>query len=267
MLKIGFIGSGNMATAMINGLLHTELFIENDIYIYDEDTLKTNELKSKYDINISSNNIELVKEVDVIVFAVKPYIVKHVVEEIKEYVDDSKLIISIAAGITIKTIETYFNKQVKVVRTMPNTAVLVNEGMTAITFNNNITVSDQLISINIFDSFGKSIVLEETHFDMFTSICASSPAFVYMFIEALSLCGVEDGLNKEDVYKMVAQSVLGSAKMVLKTEIEPLVLKDRVCTKGGTTIEGVKVLEKHHFIDVIKEAAIKTKDRSKEMSK
>lgn len=267
MLKIGFIGSGNMAKAMIYGLLHTELFIENDIYVYDVDQEKANQLKEEYDVNVSKSNIDLVDETDIIVFAVKPYIIKEVIKEIKDVVTMEKLILSIAAGIKVETIENHFDKTVKVVRIMPNTAALVNEGMTALTFNKEVSRSEQLISRNIVESFGKSIVLEEKYFDIFTSICASSPAFVYMFIEALSSCGEEEGLDKHDVYRIVAQSVLGSAKMVLETKEEPLVLKDNVCTKGGTTIEGVKVLEKHKFRNVIKEAAVKTAERSAEMSK
>ena len=255
-----------MAKAMIFGLLHTELFIENDIYVYDVDTNKANRLKDEYDVNVATSNIDLVQQTDIIVFAVKPYIIKTVIDEIKESVDLTKLIISIAAGIKIETIEKHFDKAVKVVRTMPNTAALVNEGMTAITFNDEVQKSEQLVSRNIMESFGKSVVLDEKYFDMYTSICASSPAFVYMFIEALSSCGVAEGLKKEDVYKMVAQSVLGSAKMVLDTKEEPLILKDNVCTKGGTTIEGVKVLEKHLFSETLQKAAIKTALRSKEMS-
>jgi len=266
MLKIGFVGSGNMAEAMIFGLLNTQLFIDKNIYVYDLNKSKSEHLKKEYSINISNSNTELVKSVDIIVFAVKPYIVDSVISSIRDTVTAKHIILSIAAGIKIERIEAQFNKDVKIARTMPNTAALINEGITAICFNRNITNNEKVITIDIIESFGKSVELPEEQFDIFTSICASSPAFVYLFIDALAQSGKDFGINIDIAFQIVAQAFLGASKMIIETKENPLVLLDKVCTKGGTTIEGVKVLEQHNIFDTIKKAAFKTAERSKEIS-
>jgi len=265
--KIGIIGGGTMSEAITSGLLKGGQYSRFQIYVYDPHVEKRKYLKDTYDIQIANNNIELVGSVDVIIFAIKPYAFETVFKEIKSYLKETQLLISIAAGVTIAKIENYTNHQMKIVRTMPNTASRIREGITGYTLNKNCTRKDEMILLGILSSVGSSIHLKEEQFDVFTSICASSPAFLYLFIEALSSVGEEEGLSKEESYQVVAKAMKGAAEMILNTKTDPSVLREKVCTKGGTTIEGIKVLEKSGFYDTLREAAIQTARRSKELSK
>lgn len=265
-MKIGFIGAGNMANAMINSLINTKLYHHNDINIYDPELKKSQELGLKYQINVSSSNKELTIDSDIIILAVKPYSIKAVASEILEHIDQHKIIISIAAGITLDILQSVFNSNTKLVRVMPNAATLVNEGISAICYNHYLLSTNIENVKEIFRSFGEVVELDESKFDVFTSICASSPAFVFLFITALAESGVQHGMDQKETIHMVAQAVLGAAKIMLESNENPNELIDRVCTKGGTTIEGMKVLQNNDFFKTIVDAANKTTDRAKELS-
>ena len=241
--KIGFIGSGNMAKAMIGGIIKSGLLKSNMITssALTESTLKS--IEKEFGINTTIDSREVVKNSDIIVVAVKPNVYDNVLESVKDLIDDNKIIVTIAAGKTIASIESIIGSDKKIIRTMPNTPALVNEGMSALCKNKNITDEELTIVKTIFESFGKAEIVGEYLIDAVIGASGSAPAYVFMFIEAIADAVVSAGMPRNQAYKFVAQAVMGSAKMVLETDKHPGELKDMVCSPGGTTIEAVKTLE------------------------
>ncbi|KAJ49203.1 pyrroline-5-carboxylate reductase [Clostridium tetanomorphum] len=264
---IGFIGCGNMAQAMITGVVSSKIVSPVNVSVSDKDDEKLKCMKEKFNVNILNSNEEVAKNSDIIILAVKPNKYKEVIEEIKNYVKENVIIVIIGAGIAIEYVEKAFEKKVKVIRTMPNTPALVGEGMSAICCNELIEEEDLKVVVDIFKSFGKVEIIQENLMEVIPAVSGSSPAYVYMFIEALADGAVLDGVPRDKAYKMAAQSVLGAAKMVLETGEHPGVLKDRVCSPAGTTIEAVYSLEKNNFRGTVMEAMRKCTDKTREMSK
>lgn len=265
--KIGFIGCGNMAQAMIGGMIKSGLVDKADIIGSRTNVKKLNAVKEKFGIVTVMDNKEVAKQADILILAVKPNIYPVVVDEIKGYVKDEVIIVTIAAGITISFMEKAFGKTVKIVRTMPNTPAMVGEGMSALCSNSEVKEEELSQVIKLFETFGKTEIIDEKLMDAVPAVSGSSPAYVFMFIEALADGAVRDGIPREKAYKMAAQAVLGSAKMVLETGIHPGVLKDNVCSPGGTTIEAVFTLEKNNFRGTVIEAMKACTDKTREMSK
>jgi pyrroline-5-carboxylate reductase len=246
-MKIGFIGLGNMATAMINGILVTGLFTPDQVIGSSKTETTALKVANKYKITTSTDNKATVKEADIIVLAVKPIFFPEVISEIRDMVDDSKLVISIAAGKSIDWIEHEFGKPVRLVRCMPNTPAMVGEGCTCICPKDGTSKEDEELVLGIMNSFGKASIIPERLIDAFVGVAGSSPAYVFMFIEAMADGAVAAGMPRKQAYEFAAQSVLGSAKLVLETGTHPGELKDMVCSPGGTTIEAVKILEEKGF--------------------
>ncbi|MBC2582410.1 pyrroline-5-carboxylate reductase [Clostridium sp. DJ247] len=265
--KIGFIGCGNMAKAIIGGLIKSELVLPSDIIASAASEKNLNIVKESYGISTSTNNIDAAKFSDILILAVKPNMYASVIEEIKEYIKDDPIVVTIAAGITIDSVEKNFGKKLKVVRTMPNTPALVGEGMSALCANDLVTEDELKIVLSIFESFGKTEVINEKLMDAIPAISGSSPAYIYILIEALADGGVMQGIPRDKAYKLAAQSVLGSAKMVLETGIHPGALKDNVCSPGGTTIDAVATLEEKGFRSAIISAMQSCTKKAIEMSK
>lgn len=265
--KIGFIGCGNMAQAMIGGIVKSELVTKENIMGSNSGEKNLNKTKENYGILTTHNNKEVAAFSDILILAVKPHIYASVIEEIKDIVKKETIIVTIAAGITIEFMENSFHKEAKIVRTMPNTPALVGEGMSAICTNSKVTKEELDEVIEIYKSFGKAEIIEERLMDFIPAVSGSSPAYVYMFIEALADGAVRDGIPREKAYKLAAQAVMGAAKMVLETGIHPGVLKDNVCSPGGTTIEAVYTLEKNNFRGTIIEAMKACTDKTVTMSK
>jgi pyrroline-5-carboxylate reductase len=265
--KIGFIGCGNMAQAMIGGIIKSGMVSADNIYGSDNYDKNLNIAKEKFQINTAKDNLELAKNCDILILAVKPHIYPLVVEEIKDFVKEEVIIVTIAAGITIAFMEKAFGRSLRIVRTMPNTPAMVGEGMSALCCNKEVSHEELSMIVKLFEAFGKTEVIEERLMDSVPAVSGSSPAYVYMFIEALADGAVRDGIPREKAYKMAAQAVLGSAKMVLETGMHPGALKDNVCSPGGTTIEAVFTLEKNNFRGTIIEAMKACTDKTREMSK
>ena len=240
--KIGFIGCGNMAKAMITSIIKAELVAPQSVFASDGYQPSLDDAKARLVINTTMDNKEVVKSSDVIFLAVKPNIYDAVMQEIAPLVD-GKLIVSIAPGKTLAYLENGLGKDTKILRTMPNTPAMVGEGVTAICPNNNVTKEDQEILETIIGTFGTVERIDEKLFDAVVAVSGSSPAYVFMFIEAMADAAVLQGMARDKAYRFAAQAVLGSAKMVLDTNKHPGALKDMVCSPGGTTIEGVAVLE------------------------
>lgn len=265
--SIGFIGCGNMAQAMITGIVTSKIVKGKNVFVSDRDEEKLKYIKDNFNVNTSKSNEEVAEKSDIIILAVKPNKYGEVIEGIKDYVKKDVIIVVIGAGITIDYVEESFKKKLKVIRTMPNTPALVGEGMSAICYNELVEEYDLKVVVDIFKSFGKVEIIEENLMDAIPAISGSSPAYVYMFIEALADGAVLDGVPRDKAYKMAAQSVLGAAKMVLETGEHPGELKDRVCSPAGTTIEAVYSLEKNNFRGTVMEAMRKCTDKTREMSK
>ena len=265
--KIGFIGSGNMAKAMIGGIVKSKLVDSNNVIASDLNELALENVKNEYGINITTNSKEVVKFSDIVIVAVKPNVYDIVLEGVKELIDNEKIIVTIAAGKTIESIENVIGNDKKVIRTMPNTPALVNEGMSALCKNNNITDEELNMVKEIFNSFGKAEIVSEYLIDAVIGASGSAPAYVFMFIEAMADAAVLAGMPRNQAYTFAAQAVMGSAKMVLETGKHPGELKDMVCSPGGTTIEAVKTLEAEGFRSAVIKAIGDCIEKSKEMSK
>ena len=265
-LKIGFIGSGNMAQAIIGGMIDSNLVSKDNIYATAVSDKTINLVKEKYGVNTSKDNKDVANKTDIIFLAVKPNVYKTVIDEIKDVVDENKLIVTIAAGQTIENIEDMFGRELRIIRTMPNTPALVGEGMGLITANKKATNEDIENVVKIFNSFGKSEIVEEALIDTAGSLSGCGPAYTYMYIEALADAAVESGVKRDLAYKLAAQMVLGSAKMVLESGEHPGKLKDNVCSPGGTTIKGVNSLEQAGFRGVVIDALLASINKTLEMS-
>lgn len=264
---IGFIGSGNMGQAMIGGIIKSELVDSKNIIVSDLDQKKLDFIAGEYKTQVTTDSVELVKKSDIIFLAIKPNIYSIVLKQIKEYVTEGKIIISIAPGQTLESLEERLGKNIKIVRAMPNTPALVCEGMAAICKNSNVTAEELSFVKQLFESFGKAEEISEYLFDSVIGVSGSSPAYVFMFIEALADGAVIGGMPRDKAYKFAAQAVLGSAKMVLETGKHPGELKDMVCSPGGTTIEAVATLEKEGFRHAVIECVKDCMKKSAEMSK
>ena len=253
MKKIGFIGAGNMAGAIIGGSVKSNLVKSENVIASAKTMANLERLQQEYNINVTLDSKEVVKNSDIVFMAVKPNIFDGVLEGVADLIDDKKIVVSIAAG--------------KIVRTMPNTPALVNEGMSALCPNKNIEDEELKIVKDIFDSFGKSEVVGEYLIDAVIGVSGSSPAYVFMFIEAMADAAVMAGMPRKQAYNFAAQSVLGSAKMVLESGKHPGELKDMVCSPAGTTIDAVKVLENEGMRSAVINAVCACVEKSREMSK
>lgn len=265
--KIGFIGCGKMAQAMIGGLIDSNLIEKQQIYVSARSNETLVKVKDLYNVQTLNNNIDLAKQVDYLFLAVKPDLYPTIIEEIKEVVSNNTVIITIAAGITLEGVEKSFGKEVKIVRTMPNTPSLVREGMSALCHNQIVTHDELSEVMEIFNSFGKCELVNEKLMDAIPAVSGSSPAYVYLMIEALADGAVLQGIKRDQAYKLAAQAVLGAAKMVLETELHPGELKDQVCTPGGATIEAIAELEKQGFRSSIISAMERCTEKSVSLGK
>ena len=246
--KIGFIGGGNMAEALIKGLLSASFIEAKSLLVSDVSAERLEYLHKEYHVKVTDDNCELAKKCDIILLAVKPQAMKKVLEGIAEWVDDKTLVISIAAGIPIKTIAEHLSpdgsKKLGVVRTMPNTPALVHEGVTALAASHKVSAGDLKVAHRIFEAVGKTVDVSESHLDAVTGLSGSGPAYIFMIIEALSDAGVKMGLARDVSNILTLQTILGSAKLALESGKHPGELKDQVTSPGGTTISGLHALEK-----------------------
>ncbi len=264
-MKIGFIGCGNMAQAMMGGMIGEGLVSPEEVISSDGFKPCLDGTKEKLGINITSDNKEVASKAEMVVLAVKPQFYKDVIEEIAPVINKNTIIITIAPGQELEKIEKLFGKDVKVVRTMPNTPAMVGEGMTALCANSLLSEDEKESVKDLISGFGKAQYVPEYMMDSVVAVSGSSPAYVFMFIEALADGAVLLGMSRKDAYTFAAQSVMGSAKMVLDTGRHPADLKDMVCSPAGTTIEAVQVLEEEGFRSAVIKAMIACADKAKKM--
>lgn len=271
--KIGFIGCGNMAKAMIGGMLKSGLVKAGNIIAGAKTQQSLEKAKQEFALDIKNqnhtiqttlDNKEVVQKSDIIFVAVKPHLYDNVLQSVMEE-GKGKIFVSIAPGKSIAHLENLMGAQAKILRAMPNTPALVGEGVTAICRNANIDDEEYSILKQLLSSFGTVEEIEERLFDAVISVAGSSPAYVFMFIEAMADAAVLQGMPRAQAYRLASQAVLGSAKMVLASGKHPAELKDAVCSPGGTTIEGVAMLEETGMRSSVIQAMNAVYEKSRKM--
>lgn len=263
--KIGFLGAGNMAEALIRGLLKTGLVPPESIFTSDVRRDRLEMLGRLFGIHTLGDNLLLVRRADVLILSVKPQIIRQVLEEIAQDVTSDKLVISIAAGVPTDVLRAHLKGTVRLIRTMPNTPALVLEGATAIALSKDLQPGDLEIAQEIFSAVGKVVVLEEELMDTVTGLSGSGPAYVALVVEALADGGVKMGLSRDVAMTLAAQTVLGSAKFLLETGEHPGRLKDLVTSPGGTAIAGIATLEEGGLRTTLINAVERATRRSREL--
>lgn len=265
-MKIGFIGTGNMGGAIIKGYVKAKPEEAQNVHVFNHHTEKAEALAAELGAVSCKTMEELVAASDLVVMAVKPYTFAELMPKVASGMKPGKALVSIAAGITISYLESVLPGNTPVVRIMPNTPALVGEGISSVSPNGFVTEEILQAVMDLFSSVGKVQITSESMIDAVIGVSGSSPAYVYMFIEALADGAVVEGMPRAQAYEFAAQSVLGAAKMVLETGLHPGVLKDQVCSPGGTTIAAVGALEKCGMRAAVMEAVHVAAEKSREMS-
>jgi len=241
--SIGFIGAGNMAEALIRGLVKGGHVPANRITASAPRNERLAELADAYGIAVTRDNREVAQAASIVVLSVKPQILDKVLREIGTEIKPGTLVISIAAGVDTETIEEALADGVRVVRAMPNTPALVGAGATAISAGKHASDEDLAMARAVFDAVGITVQLDESHLDAVTGLSGSGPAYIFLILEALADAGVKVGLSRRNAQRLAAQTVMGSAKMLLETDEHVGRLKDMVTSPGGTAIAGLHTLE------------------------
>jgi pyrroline-5-carboxylate reductase len=262
---LGFVGGGQMAEALIKGLLSRELFKPGQITASDLSEIRRNHLKKTFGINTTLENKEVVKGSEIIVLAVKPQVMAIVLEEIRPVVSSNRLVVSIAAGITVHSLEKRLPEDTRVVRVMPNTPVLVQAGAAALCKGTAASPDDLDMVRQILETVGKAVVVPESLMDAVTGLSGSGPAYVFTFIEGLIDAGVREGLPRTIAQELVVQTVLGAALMCQNTGKHPAELTTMVTSPGGTTVAGLHVLERAALRGMLLDAVRAATERSREL--
>lgn len=264
-MKIGFIGCGNMARAMIGGILGKGAVTSREVMASDLSEQALAFAQNELGISAEKDNKKVAGWADILVLAVKPQFIAEMIQGIKDTVKEDTIIVSLAPGKTLDWLTGQFGRKLKLIRTMPNTPAMVGEGMTALCSGETVS-SEELETVRtLFQSFGRAEVVPEKLMDAVVGVSGSSPAFVFLFLEALADAAVAEGMPRKQAYEFAAQTVLGSAKLMLETGKHPGELKDMVCSPGGTTIEGVAELEDGAFRSTVIRAVRAAAERSREL--
>lgn len=264
--KIGFIGSGNMGEALISGLVLSKATRPENIICSDIREEPLTDIRNKYGIRTTTDNMEVVNQSDIIIYATKPQILASVLKETSPGLDTSKLIISIAAGVPLAAIAAGLGKKLRLIRVMPNICAFVKASATAIAAGKHVLPGDIELAKAVFDSVGISVFIKEnTLMDAFTGLSGSGPAYIFMIVDAMADAGVKMGLSRKDSLLLSSQTVLGAAKMLLESKEHPGQLKDRVTSPGGTAIAGIHTLEQGGLRTTMINAIEAATNRSQEL--
>lgn len=266
-MKIGFIGTGNMGGAILKGYSSRAKEEGNQIIAYNRTRAKVEAIAKDHPMVIAADIKELVEEADIVLLGVEPQNFDDVMPQIAPYFTDEKIFISIAAGITIAYLEGHLGSGAKIVRTMPNTPIMFGLGTTAMVRNKNVTDADFEKAEAIFKAGGITGEVTEDLIGAVIGVSGSSPAYTYMYIDALTKVGAQNGMDEEMSKRFAAQAVMGAARMVMESDESPEQLRDNVCSPGGTTIEAVNKLIDNGFEEKVIEGAQASVDRAEEMSK
>jgi pyrroline-5-carboxylate reductase len=261
--KVGFLGGGNMGEALIRGIVRTGLIPPEDLFVSDARQERLEELARVYGLHTLSDNLLLLRRVDVAILAVKPQILTAVLEEVAP-ASPGKLLVSVAAGVSTTEIRRHLPPGVRLIRTMPNAPALVLEGATAIARAEGLAAGDLETAREIFGAVGRVVVLEEELMDAVTGLSGSGPAYIALVVEALADGGVKVGLDRPTAMVLAAQTVLGAARLLIETGTHPGQLKDMVTSPGGTAIAGIHTLEsgglRRTLIDAVERATQRSRD-------
>ncbi|WP_125583987.1 pyrroline-5-carboxylate reductase [Levilactobacillus cerevisiae] len=243
-MKIGFIGVGGMAQAIIGGLLQAKTFAPEEIIVHSHRQESYEPYAQAHGLQTASSNADVARASDLVVLAVTPNVAVDVLQEIEaQLVDGQKTLISIVAGLSLESMASVVGESVPILRTLPNVNVEVGAGMTAVAANDLLTGDDLAAALRVFDTIGSTTTLAEDQFGVFSALAGSSPAYIDFFIDSLSRAGVKHGLSKDQATQIAAQATLGSAKMVLASDKIPFALIDQVASPGGSTVAGLLAME------------------------
>lgn len=265
--KIGVIGSGQMAQALVAGFVGKGLVLPGDVLASDPNEAARRRFREVTGCQATENNLEVVRTQDVVILAVKPQVIWRVLEELQGRITPEKLIISIVAGVTLDTLQQYLGESARIIRVMPNTPALVGFGASAFAPGKNVRPTDLEIVQSLLGAVGIAVQVEERLMDAVTALSGSGPAFVYLFIETLTDAGVRHGLPRDLASRLAVQTVRGASEMVIQTTEHPAVLRDRVTSPGGTTIAGIAALERNNFRGAVFAAIEAAVQRAGELSK
>jgi len=264
--KISILGTGNMGQALVSGLVGSGSSKPKNIICTDVREAKLKAVEKQYGVRTTTSNLEAVSQAEIIIYAVKPQIMASVLNETAKKLDMSKLIISIAAGVPMEAIESCLNKELRLIRVMPNIAAAVKEAATAVAAGKHATQEDIQLAMTIFDSIGKSVFIQENYLmDAITGLSGSGPAYIFLIVEAMADAGVKVGLSRQEALFLSAQTVLGAAKMLIETQEHPGQLRDRVTSPGGTAIAGLATLEEGGLRTTLIHAVEVATNRSREL--
>ena len=266
MRKIGFLGAGNMAGALIKGLLSAKLYRSQDILVSDALPQQLRKIKRAYKVDGVKSNREVVRESQTIVLAVKPQILPSVLEEIQPEVMKHNLFISIAAGVPLRRLEPGLGEKARVIRVMPNTPALLAKGMTVIVRGSKAKAQDEKLALTLFRGVGEALAIkDEALMDPVTGLSGSGPAYVYLFAEALITGGINEGLSSAVATQLTLQTLEGAVAMLKETGKEPKELREMVTSPGGTTLAGLSCLAKGRFTSTVSSAVSAATRRSREL--
>src|SRR5579859_2360880 len=264
---IAFLGAGQMAEAFVRGVLRAELLGPADVWVSDVRPGRAEQLARDFGVNPATSNLEAVGHADLILLSVKPQDVPGLLDEVGADVRHDHLVISIAAGVTLNTLERRLPHHPPVIRVMPNTPALVQTGMAVLAPGTRATDEHTATALRLFGALGRAIVLPERHLDAVTALSGSGPAFLAVVAEALSDAGVRVGLPRDVAHLLAAQTMLGTGRMLADTGLHPALLKDAVASPGGTSIAGIHALERGGIRAVIMDAIVAATERSTELGR
>ena len=265
--KMLFIGGGKICEAIINGIVKSGFIEKKNITVCETDSEREKYIKERIGVSVTQDSKKNISKSDIIVLAVKPNVVSVVLDDIGKFIKKKQLVISVAAGVPIKFIESYLQKESKVIRIMPNTPCLVGETAAGISLGKYTNKNNEDFVVRMMSAVGRCFVVEEKLLDAVTGLSGSGPAFICMVIQALSDGAVKMGLPRNIANTLAAQTTLGAAKMILDSNIHPAQLRDNVITPGGTTIEGVYKLEQGGLNATLMSAVEAATVKSKELSR
>jgi len=266
-LTIGFIGAGNMANSLIKGLINSKLYTPGQLAVSDNDRQKLKDISDRFGLKVYSSNKDLALGCEVIVLAVKPQVIRDVLEEVKNDIKDEHLIVSIAAGIPIKMIRSLIGRDIPIIRVMPNTPALIQKGISALAAGGAASSTHMAIAKGIFDAVGKSVVVDEGMMDAVTAISGSGPGYMFKIMEYLVATGEKYGFDKETGLLLVIQTVLGAAHLAEESELSLSRLREMVTSPGGTTAAALAFFEEKGLGDIIEGAVEAAFRRSVELGK
>lgn len=265
-LTIGFIGGGNMAEAILKGLIARGHAPQN-LVVGEPLAERRDDLLSTYQVDVTDSNKDVVGRSDIVVLAIKPQMVDAVVPEFAPFFADHKLLISILAGTSTATLEGYLGDKAKVVRVMPNTPALIGQGATAISAGTFASDNDLASALELFSAVGSVVRVSESQMDAVTAVSGSGPAYVFTVIEAMAEGGILEGLDRDTALELAVQTVIGSARLVAETGEEPISLRAKVCSPGGTTLAAIEKLEANNFAGILVDGVRRAAERSRELGK